>query len=422
LVDKSLVLAEPQGDALRYRLLESTRAYALEKLDAARERDLTTGRHLRYLRDHFAELWERRERTARRADLEAALQNELEDVRAALDGALAPSNVIDGGALLANIGSVWGGIGLEAEGMARCEAYLAALPADQSWLHARISTALSTLLAGCCQEVRAFELATQAVEHARASGEAASLVCALHQCAMVAVFLHRFDDAEQALVQAEAIPETSVKDRTALFATRAHFSFARSDFETAARMFQQLRKEERSLGNTSAEQSMALNLAEVEYMRGQTQQAIAIIHEMLPAMRSGAVKDQLALPLLNLAGYLAAVDDLSGATAAAREAIAIRAAREPGHAYIAGAIEPLALVFALRGDHARAATLQSYAEAAFQRHGSRRTLTDRRTHDRLTALLNDALTPDEFARLSAEGAALTPEAAIALALAGDEPT
>jgi hypothetical protein len=145
---------------------------------------------------------------------------------------------------------------------------------------------------------------------------------------------------------------------------------------------------------------------------------IAIV--TVAAEESGSVKDQLALPLINLAGYLAAVDDLSGATAAAREAIAIRAAREPGHAYIANAIEPLALVFALRGDHARAATLQSYVEAAFQRHGSPRTLTGRRMHDRLTALLNDALTPDELARPSAEGAALTPEAAIALALAEDE--
>ena len=40
LVDKSLVLAEPQGDAPRYRLLESTRAYASEKLAAAGDRDL----------------------------------------------------------------------------------------------------------------------------------------------------------------------------------------------------------------------------------------------------------------------------------------------------------------------------------------------------------------------------------------------
>jgi predicted ATPase len=65
LVDKSLVLAEPQADAVRYRLLESTRAYASEKLANAGERDLVAARHLRYFRDRFADLWSKKERTAR---------------------------------------------------------------------------------------------------------------------------------------------------------------------------------------------------------------------------------------------------------------------------------------------------------------------------------------------------------------------
>ena len=59
LVDKSLVLSEPRGDAVRYRLLESTRAYALEKLADAGARDDVAGRHLRYLRDLFGRLRER---------------------------------------------------------------------------------------------------------------------------------------------------------------------------------------------------------------------------------------------------------------------------------------------------------------------------------------------------------------------------
>ena len=175
LVDKSLVLAEPHGDAVRYRLLESTRAYASEKLADAGERDLIAGRHLRYLRDRFAELRERSQRTARLADLNAALQAELEDVRAALDDALARSEIIDGGELLANIAASWRAIGLDAEGMARSEAYLAALPADQSRLRARLSSALAHLLTDSGHKVRALELATQAVEQARASGDASSL-------------------------------------------------------------------------------------------------------------------------------------------------------------------------------------------------------------------------------------------------------
>ena len=56
LVGKSLVLAEPQDDAMRYRLLESTRAYALEKLAAAGETEPSKVRHLHYFRDRFAQL------------------------------------------------------------------------------------------------------------------------------------------------------------------------------------------------------------------------------------------------------------------------------------------------------------------------------------------------------------------------------
>jgi predicted ATPase len=89
LIDKSLVLTEPQGDAVRYRLLESTRAYAREKLEDAGEREVIAGRHLMSLRTRFVEAWERCERTGREAELNALFEAELDDVRAALDWAIA---------------------------------------------------------------------------------------------------------------------------------------------------------------------------------------------------------------------------------------------------------------------------------------------------------------------------------------------
>ncbi len=414
LVDKSLVLAEPQGDAVRYRLLESTRAYALEKLGDAGERDLLARRHLRYLRERFAQLWEQYERTVRTADLGAALQTELEDVRFALDGASTRAELIDGGELLANIGGSWQTIGLEAEGMARCEAYLAAL-LDQLELRARLLNALASYLIQSGQKARALEVATQAVECARASADASLLAAALRWYAYAAAYLQHFDDAEQALAQAEAIPQTSAALRIRLLETRASLSSQRGDLETAARMREQLRNEFRSLGNTRGEQVTAVNLAEIEHARGQTQRAIAIVREILPAARAGADKGTLANLLFNLAGYLAAVDDLPDAATSAREVIGIHAAREPDHAYVAVAIEHLALTVALRDDLVRAATLEGYADAAFVRHGVLREFTERMTHDRLTALLRERLASDELARLLAAGAALTPEAAIALA-------
>ena len=415
LVDKSLVLAQPHGDELRYGLLESTRVYAVEKLDGAGERDAIADRHLRYLRDRFAELWERRERSAQSAELEAALQSELDDVRSALEGALMRSQVIDGAELLARIARFWGGIGLETEGATRCEAYLAALPDEEVRLRAPLSSALSDLLFESGNKVGAFERATQSVEYARASGDASSLAATLGHYALLAVLLNRLDDAEPALAQAEAMPGASVSQRLYLLQARASFSQFRGDLETAARMFEQLGKENRALGNTRGQLAAAINLAEVEHARGHSQRAAAIVAEALPMARSSVDKSTLDVLLHNLAAYLAAVDDLPGALAAAREAIGIWT-RTPDRAGVAVAMEHLSLVYALRGEFALAATVEGYADAALRRYGFTREFTEATAHDRLTALLRDGLASDEFARLSAEGASLTPEAAIALAL------
>jgi predicted ATPase/class 3 adenylate cyclase/pimeloyl-ACP methyl ester carboxylesterase len=415
LVDKSLVLAEPHGDALRYGLLESTRAYAVEKLDDAGERDAIADCHLRHLRDSFAALWERRERGAVTADIVAALQSEADDVRSALDRALVRSKVIEGGELLARVARFWGGIGLETEGATRCEAFLAALPGDELRLHAQLSSALASLFFYSGHKVDAFERATQAVEYARASADVSLLAVTLSSYATLAVLLGRLDDAERALAQAEMLGEGSVVHRLTLLEARASLSQFRGDFETAARIFEQLRKEQRTLGNANGELAAAINLAEVEHARGHSQRAAAIVAETLPIVRADGDKSTLDVLLHNLAGYLAAIDDLSGALAAAREAIGIWA-RNPDRAGVAVAMEHLSLVYALRGELTLAAMLEGYADAALQRYGFMREFTEATSHDRITVLLGKGLAPDELARVSLEGASLTPEAAIALAL------
>jgi predicted ATPase/class 3 adenylate cyclase len=415
LVDKSLVLAEPHGDAVRYRLLESTRAYASEKLDAANERDLMTTRRLRYLREHFEELRQRAEGTAQPGESNSALQADLEEVRAALDAA-ARSDVRGGAALLADIGAAWLPLGLEAEGAARLNAYLAQLHADELWLRVRLSLPLSSLLRHSGRTVRAFELATEAVEVAERCGDNKSLAAMLREYADMAIFLNRFDDADQALSQAEAIPESSASIRMGLLETRALLSAFRGDLETAAHMFEQLRQAHRSLGNTHGALVAAQNLAEVEHTRGQTHRAITIATETILSVRSGADKSLLNLLLNNLTGYLLAVNDVVAAIAAARESIEACIEREPNHVYVATAIEHLALAFALCGEFSRAARLEAYADAVMREHGYRREYTETTTQERLTALLREQLAPADLARLTAEGGAFIPEIATALAL------
>jgi hypothetical protein len=229
------------------------------------------------------------------------------------------------------------------------------------------------------------------------------------------VLLNRLDDAEPALTQAEMMPGASVSRRLYLLQARATFSQFRGDLETAARTFEQLGEEHRALGNVRGQLAAAINLAEAEDARGHSQRAAAIVADALPIVRSSVDKSTLDVLLHNLAGYLAAVDDLPGALAAAREAIEIRA-RDPDRAYIAVAMEHLSLVYALRGELTVAAVLEGYADAALRRYGFTREFTEATTHDRLTALLREGLAPDELVRLGEEGASLTPAAAVALAL------
>jgi predicted ATPase len=416
LVDKSLVLAEPDGDALRYRMLESTRAYAAEKLADAGESDELARRHLRYLRDRFAALWAQSERSGRPDEVVKTLAAELEDVRFALESARTRSDVIAGSELLAGIGGNWLNLALGAEGAARNASYLSALPAGQSRLRAVLSTNASFLSLHAGQTARAFDTATQALAHARESGEPQTLAEALLIRGTTAGRLGMFDVADAALSEAQAIPETSAYFRLRLFVDRATLSAIRGDSKTAATMLEQARERSRALGNTRLELRSAINLAETEHAQGNTARATGIVRECLPALRSGAYQLELATTLRNLTGYLLAVDDHPAALAVGREAVELYAEMDPDHARIAFAVEHIALVAALRGDLARAATLEGYAEAAIRRHGGEREPTETKTFNRLGALLRDGLDREEFKRQIAAGAALAPEAATALAL------
>jgi predicted ATPase/DNA-binding CsgD family transcriptional regulator len=87
LVDHSLVRVDVSGEHARYRVLETVRQYALERLDGAGERDALRARHL----DALLRLAERQRRealTPRQPEVFAALDPEAANLAAALDHAL----------------------------------------------------------------------------------------------------------------------------------------------------------------------------------------------------------------------------------------------------------------------------------------------------------------------------------------------
>jgi predicted ATPase/DNA-binding winged helix-turn-helix (wHTH) protein len=147
LVGKSLVAAE--GGIARYRLLDTTRAYALEKLDESGERDRVARVHAEYCRDAFKRAedeWETRPAAEWMADYGRWIDN----LRSALDWAFSPDG--DGSigvALTAAAVPLWMHLSLMDECRSRVRQALAVLDPEPGRdalrsmkLHAALATSL----------------------------------------------------------------------------------------------------------------------------------------------------------------------------------------------------------------------------------------------------------------------------------------
>lgn len=105
LVDKSLVVAESVGDATRYRLLETVRQYALEKLGESGEADAVRSRHCDYYTSMAAPL-DAPARTDYQQRLEQA-EIEMDNLRNALGWNLETSNCEGALSLASSLQPLW---------------------------------------------------------------------------------------------------------------------------------------------------------------------------------------------------------------------------------------------------------------------------------------------------------------------------
>jgi predicted ATPase/DNA-binding winged helix-turn-helix (wHTH) protein len=149
LVAKSLVTADGGGAKVRYRLLETTRAYSLEKLVQAGEFDTTARRHAR----RYLHLFESAEADAETRPTDEWLANyvpRIDNLRAALDWAFSPSGDASiGVALTAAAVPLWMHLSLMEECSGRVERALAAIGAGagrdarrEMQLHAALTASL----------------------------------------------------------------------------------------------------------------------------------------------------------------------------------------------------------------------------------------------------------------------------------------
>jgi predicted ATPase/DNA-binding winged helix-turn-helix (wHTH) protein len=176
LIAKSLVTAESDGATVGYRLLETTRAYLLEKLVQGGEFDAAARRHARRYLDLF-EGAEAEGQTRPTNEWLADYVPRMDNLRAALDWAFSPGgDATIGVALTAAVVPLWMHLSLMEECGGRVERALAAIAAGagrdarcEMQLHAALAASLM-YTRGAVSEIDA--VGTKALEIAESLGDA----------------------------------------------------------------------------------------------------------------------------------------------------------------------------------------------------------------------------------------------------------
>jgi predicted ATPase/DNA-binding CsgD family transcriptional regulator len=169
LVDKSLVNAEDRGGEARYRLLETIRRYADDRLREAEELPAVRDRHLDYFLA-YAEAAEPeldRDKDVWRTRLEV----EHDNLRAALDWGLAADDPERGRRLAAALPWLWHLHGNGHEGIESLRRAIGRAPHDRSALQARLLTGWALVADTASPLDVEFDVAQQALEIATELGD-----------------------------------------------------------------------------------------------------------------------------------------------------------------------------------------------------------------------------------------------------------
>jgi predicted ATPase len=426
LVDKSLVTTDFEGSEPRYRLLESFRQYALEKLAMRGEREAVS--RLQALASlELAETLDR-EYDPRPNDVRPQtsaimiepwaydVEPELENARGAIAWALSAGEVSLASRITCGFARIWRVHRGDAEPRRWLDAVLPRLDeAAEPGVAAQAWRPLSSLTFG----VQKVEAAERALALATECDDAFEKVASLYQISVGLLHGGRAQEAEAANEVAlricrEGGPKWSRRYATAL-AMRATIAQRGGRVDEAREFYTEALSLTTALGNSLEATALRGDLAELEFRAGNPARALEFVQVVAAAAREARAKRVEISARANAAAYQVVLGDIDGARLAAREALELARGAHPMDAAIA--IQHLATVAALRGDAGRAARLRGYVDAWYADEGCERDLTERRTYEILLAALRERLAGSEIDALAGEGARLSEEQAVLEALA-----
>jgi predicted ATPase/DNA-binding winged helix-turn-helix (wHTH) protein len=359
LIDKSLVIADAEGEP-RYRVLETTRAFALEQLGAAGESEALLRRHAQVMCELMAKTdancWNLSPAERRRA------VQELGNLRAAVDWAMAAADDRTlAYELLGKCWLVWLHNGLTGEGVQRMLQLWPPASDLPIIIEADFCLALARLNEGAGREEH-WQAARRAEVLYRQLGDADRLGDALLLIGTIGLNRNHVPEAARALREAEELvtDAAALRKQAALAATQGECYGCLGDSERSIAAFRRQRELYRRAGAELGEYLALGNVGSAQLQAGEIDAAIESLSNAVNGLRRINAPYGLDFRLSMLSIALALRGDAVDVLALAREAFD----QLRGLGATSGPVLAAALHHARRDDLRRAVLLAGYALSA----------------------------------------------------------
>jgi predicted ATPase/class 3 adenylate cyclase len=423
LLEKSLIIRHgDESDTSRYRMLESTHAYAADKLKESGEATRLRERLVAFLVDRF-QAADREYPTAATDPWLATYAPLLESLRAALDWCFAAAGDAQAGvALVAYALGLWDELSLLRERARWLEQAWRAInemtpPGIEGRI--RLGRAAKGNMLGQSQDADSIAIA---VSLFRDLNDPIWLGRALTaQGAVMSQPSASVSESKWYYREAESVLRPLGVTRSLcilLIASGVARDYA-EDLEGAKALYQEAVKMGRQLGAPSILLFAMLNLAELEFVTGNVAHAITLAHEAGNVAKQTKTLGPLATIYANLTGYLLATDNVLDAQNYGIEALKLNILLDREYAIVV-CMEHLALVRALSGNIQTGAILAGYCDLYYKMIGRNRESTEKFARVRLETLLNKNLNEKDISRFTQIGESLARDAATAMLINGQE--
>ena len=413
LVDKSLVVSLAGAGENRYRLLEATRAFALERLATNSHAALVRG-----LCEHMTIVFERAERswpTTATADWLAACEPDLDNVRAALSWSLrSDGDPASGLKLVSYTHQLWRELSLVQEHRRWFELALTFVDgATPPSVEARIRLGLGWYFLGgdrrrLSHNLRAIELMRQAGDEPVLLGQA------LTQAGHATTRYRDVAEAEQYFDEALSVLRRCGRTKRLAMGLLAAGTMRRDagDLKAARLLVEEALALSEALGDVRVQDFCEAQLATIAFWADQMAEAIDRARRVVEVSRLHGTLTAEFTALHVLAGFLILDDQIEAGRSAALRAFELSCAL--GNADLAGSIYQLALVLAARGETETSARLAGFADGYADQLQLRYGLATA-IRSRLVEHLHSVMSTDECQTAMAAGAAWSEKEAVAAA-------